>query len=78
VVIAVIYVAAIVVWERGAAQDSLAKFFAVICIIPLLFMVASFIWFRGLRYIHFLQLGNVLCLFATFFIGGMAITGDWL
>jgi hypothetical protein len=78
VVIAVIYVAAILVWQSGAARDALAKPFTFVCITPLLFILASFIWFRGPRYIHLLQLGNLFCLAATFFVGGMAVTGDWL
>jgi uncharacterized YccA/Bax inhibitor family protein len=78
VVIAVIYVAAILVWQVGSAQDALARPFILICIIPVLLIVASFVWFRGPRYVHLLQLGNLFCLGATFFIGGMAVSGDWL
>ena len=77
-VIAVIYVAAILVWQAGAAKDALATPFIVVCAIPLLLIAASFIWFRGPRYIHLLQLGNLFCLAATLFVGGMAVTGDWL
>ena len=76
--IAAIYVCAMYVWWSGSSHASLALPFMFSLVIPLLLIVVSFLKFQGPRSIHFLQLVNLFCLGATFFFGGMAITGDWL
>jgi hypothetical protein len=78
IILAAIFIGAIVVWQIGSARASLGAPFAITLIVPLVLTVATFIWFRGPRYIHAIQVVNLFCLAATFFVGGMAITGDWL
>jgi hypothetical protein len=77
IAISVIYIAAMLVWQTGSARTALATPLAFAFVFPLVLMVASFIWFRGPRFIHLPQFGNLFCLGATYFVGGMAITGDW-
>jgi hypothetical protein len=76
--IAAIYLCAMYIWWSGSSRASLALPFMFSLMIPLLLIVVSFLKFRGLRSIHLLQLANLFCLGATFFIGAMAVTGDWL
>jgi hypothetical protein len=76
--IAAIYVCAMYVWWSGSSHAGLALPFMFSLVIPLLLIVMSFLKFQGPRSTHFLQLVNLFCLGATFFYGGMAITGDWL
>jgi hypothetical protein len=77
-VIAAIYICAMCIWWSGASRASLGLPYAFSLLIPLSLIIVSFLKFRGPRSTHFLQLANVFCLGATFFIGGMAVTGDWL
>ena len=78
VTIALLYVIAILVWRVGMATPRLATPFLVLLLLPLSLIVASFFLFRGRRIFHWLQVFNFLCLIWTGFVGGMAVTGDWL
>lgn len=46
--------------------------------LPVGLIVYSFLRFKGPKVVHFFQILNLLCLVYTFFMGGMAITGDWI
>jgi uncharacterized membrane protein len=52
--------------------------YAVLYILPVAAIVVSFFTFRGTRLVHLLQIPNLLALFWSLFVGGMAVTGDWL
>ena len=52
--------------------------YAAMFVLPLAAVVASFLTFRGNRWIHLLQVINLLALAWALFIGLMAVTGDWL
>jgi hypothetical protein len=78
VILALIYIGAIIVWQAGCARTNFGEPFAIILAVPLVFTLATFLWFRGPRYIHLIQFVNLFCLAVTFLIGGMAVTGNWL
>jgi hypothetical protein len=78
VVIALLYLAAGLVHEWKLSKPSYAAPFTVTLLLPLGLMLLSLFVYRGPKYVHGLQVVNLLCLFWTSFVGGMAVTGDWL
>jgi hypothetical protein len=47
-------------------------------LVPATLIAASFFLYKGPKSLHWLQLINIACLLWTGFVGGMAVTGDWL
>lgn len=78
VAIAALYLCALAFMWSGSSHTALGQPFAFTLLIPVLLIAVSFLKFRGPRTTHLFQLVNLFCLATTFFIGGMAITGDWL
>jgi hypothetical protein len=76
--IALVYVGALIVSTAGIAKPGLAVPFLLALGVPVLLALLSFFVFRGRPLTHALQLVNVACLAWAFFIGTMAITGEWL
>jgi hypothetical protein len=52
--------------------------YLVLLVVPLVLMGVALVKFRGSLLTHVLQVPNVAALLWTAFVGGMAITGDWL
>jgi hypothetical protein len=52
--------------------------FALALLVPLALMVVSLLLYRGNKKLHWLQVPNAACLVWIGFVGGMAVTGDWL
>lgn len=52
--------------------------FYVLLSIPVLSIVLSLKYFTGSKWCHLTHIWNMAALFWTWFIGGMAISGDWL
>ncbi|HEY1104021.1 MAG TPA: hypothetical protein VGE70_11430 [Burkholderiaceae bacterium] len=77
-VIAVLYFGALTFWWAGASRPAYGKLFAYSLLVPLVLMGFAFVKFRGKASVHLLQIVNLVGLFWTFFVGSMAITGDWL
>jgi hypothetical protein len=78
VVITAIYMGAMTVFWAQKANPKFITPFLFSLLVPLLLIAVSFFVYRGRKTVHFLQLLNLLCLGWTFFIGSMAVTGDWL
>ena len=76
--IAVLYVGALAVTAFGASRQSLGLPFVLLLLVPLALVAASVFIYRGRRSILFLHAVNIVCIAWTFFIGSMAITGEWL
>lgn len=76
--IALVFLVAIALSMAGYAKPSYGLPFLFALGIPVVLAVASLLVFRGHPLIHALQLLNVVCLVWAFFIGSMAITGQWL
>jgi len=73
-----LYMGAMAVFWAQKANPKFATPFQLLHLVPLILMVVSLFIYRGRNVIHFLQLLNLLCLGWTFFVGSMAVTGDWL
>jgi len=77
-VITILYLAAMAISLAHLDNQNLSKPFLYLLLVPLIFIVISFFFYKGRWGIHALQLVNLLCLVWTSFFGGMAITGVWL
>lgn len=78
VTIAILFTGAMTLHMSGHSHPSYAMPFFCSLLLPLGLIVFALWRFRGPRFIHAFQLLNFISLALTFFIGGMAITGDWL
>ena len=76
--IAWLFLVAWTVSAAGAARQSFAIPFALAFIAPALLAVAALFRFQGNKVIDLLQLPLFACGGWTWFIGTMAITGEWL
>ena len=77
-VITTLYMGAMAIFWAQKANPQFITPFLLLLPVPLVLIVVSFFIYRGRKAIHFLQLLNLLCLGWTFFVGSMAVTGDWL
>jgi hypothetical protein len=77
---AALYVGAFVVaWlQPGGYRPYLAWPYFVLLLVPLALIGVALFKFRGNPLIHALQAPNVAALLWSAFVGGMAVTGDWL
>jgi hypothetical protein len=76
--ICLIYLAA---WLIALTRASAKRFgipFALLLLVPVTLIAASFFLYKGPKSLHWLQLINIACLLWTGLVGGMAVTGDWL
>lgn len=62
----------------GAFHPAYQRPFGYMALLPLALIVLSFFYFRGAKSFHFLHIFSILCLAWVFFIGSMAVTGNWL
>jgi hypothetical protein len=76
---ALLYVVALFVWDVSPNHRPWAAWpYALLFLLPLASIVYSFVRFRGPKWLHVIQLANLWAFPYALFIGGMAITGDWL
>jgi hypothetical protein len=66
------------VGATGAARQSFATPFALAFLVPTALAVAALFRFQGNKVVHLLQLPLLACGFWIWFVGTMAITGEWL
>lgn len=78
VAVATLYILAMLVFVTRRSDPALATPFTVTLLVPATLMVVSFILYRGAKTVHLLQVPNVACLAWTWFMGVMAVTGQWL
>jgi hypothetical protein len=78
VIATLLYAVGMAVWMSGMASRSFAAPFAVLYLIPPILVLAAFVLYRGRPWIHLLQVPNLGYILYSYFVGGMAITGDWL
>jgi hypothetical protein len=76
--ISAIYFLAMTVFWANKAQPMYGGPFILLLLLPILLAILSFFLYKGRKTVHLLQVVNLLCLAWTFFIGGMAVTGQWL
>ena len=77
-VIAALYLGALMFNAVGISKPEYGIPFLATLLLPVVLIATSFILYEGKRSLHALQMVNLLCIAWTFFIGGMAITGEWL
>lgn len=77
-VIAALYLGALMFNAAGISKPGYGIPFLATSLLPVALIALSFVLYEGRRSLHALQMVNLLCMTWTFFIGGMAITGEWL
>jgi hypothetical protein len=74
-----LYFGALALWASNPVyRPSLAWPYATLYLLPLALIVVALIKFTGPKLIHLLQLPNLCAMYWSLFVGGMAVTGDWL
>lgn len=76
--IVLVYVGALLVAAVGLSRASLLYPFWSLFLLPLGLVGFALVRFRGNGAVHLLQLINLLSAGWSFFVGTMAVTGDWL
>ena len=77
-VAAVIAAAALVLWMLHKSNRSYGTFYWIFFLIPFALVVASLLRYPGPKIVHVLQGPNIVAMLWSAFIGGMAVTGEWL
>jgi hypothetical protein len=75
---AVLYFGALGIHSLGMANPKLGKAYWLSLLIPCGFALYAMARFSGNKKIHLLQLANLLAAFWIWFVGTMAVTGNWL
>jgi len=75
---AVLNVVALGIWITGLSKLSYSAPFLWLHAVPVTLIVVSLVSYRGPKWIHILQLPNLVAMFWGLFVGSMAITNDWL
>jgi hypothetical protein len=76
---ALLYVAALVSWTLAPTSRPWAAWpYLLAYLLPLASVLYAFLRFRGPKLLHLVQLANLWAFAYALFVGGMAITGDWL
>jgi hypothetical protein len=76
--IAALYLGALAVNVFGGSRQSLGMPFLLLLLVPVALVAVSFFIYRGRRSLLYLHAINAVCIAWTFFIGTMAVTGEWL
>ena len=74
----VVLVVALLLGLNGFSSLSFQTPFTLTLLMPVASIAFSIKAYDGLKRIHILHLWNVVALIWTWFIGSMALTGDWL
>ena len=76
---ALLYVAALITWDVAPNYRPWAAWpYLLLFLLPLASVIYALVRFRGPRWLHVIQLFNLWAFAYALFIGGMAVTGDWL
>jgi hypothetical protein len=78
VILLAIFGATFVIGYYGYSDKSLLMPFYFLLAVPIASMIASLILFTGSKWIHLVHIWNLLALPWTWFVGSMAVSGDWL
>jgi hypothetical protein len=74
-----LYIGALVLWQTTQTYRPWAAWpYLLLHLIPVASVIFALVRFPGPKLLHFTQLLNLGCMLYTVFIGGMAVTGDWL
>ena len=78
VILLVLFGAALAIGFYGYSNKSLLIPFHISLAIPVASIIASLVLFKGSKWIHLMHMWNLLALPLTWFVGSMAVSGDWL
>lgn len=78
VLLTAIYVAAVAIYDTGNSRTVFVWPFLAAFLIPAVSVVLALIWYPRNKTLHLLIFPLVYCAMWIAFIGGMAVTGDWL
>jgi chromate transport protein ChrA len=59
---AILFGCAIYMWRSGRSGDSFAQPYTWLFVLPVISVIASFFLFRGNKWIHLLQIPNLICM----------------
>jgi len=76
---ALLYIGAILWWDFSPRYRPWAVLpYLLAYALPLSSVIYAFLRFRGPKLLHFIQILNLFAFMYAIFIGGMAVSGDWL
>lgn len=78
ITIAILFISAMALYISGYSDPRYAIPFICLLLLPIGLIGYSVCRYKGESFIHGFQLFNVISLVLTFFIGVMAVTGDWV
>ena len=73
-----ILIGALAIGGYGYSNKDLLPFLYILLVLPLASIVASFAYLRASKWLHLAHTWNFVALIWTFFIGSMAVTGEWI
>ena len=76
--LALLYLGALSIHALGMSRPALGWVFWGSLLVPASLAVYALARFRGSKNLHFLQLANLLAALWIWFLGTMAVTGNWL
>ena len=69
---------AMLIWDNGLSSPEFELIYTWVFLLPLSSIIFSFLFFSGNKWLHLLQLVNLIGLAWCWFVGVMAVTGNWL
>jgi hypothetical protein len=76
--IALLFIGALLTTSYGHAKQEYGQLYGVLLLVPVVFILYSVWRFTGRKWLHILQVVNLIWLVLAFFIGGMAVTDLWM
>lgn len=74
----VVLCAALALGGYGYANKDLMPIFYFLLVLPVVSVIASFLYFKGSKWFHLLHAWNIVAFVWTLLVGSMAVTNDWL
>ncbi len=78
VILLLLFGATFIAGFYGYSNLSLLLPFYSLLAIPIASIITSLVMFKGSKWIHLVHLWNLIALPWTWFVGSMAVSGDWL
>ena len=76
--IAVLFIGALLTTSYGQPKQEYGQFYVLLLLVPAASILYSVWRFTGRKWLHLLQIINLIWLVLAFFIGGMAVTDLWI
>jgi hypothetical protein len=76
--IALLFIGALLTTSLGHSKQEYGQLYGLLLLVPAASIVYSVWRFTGRKWLHLLQIINLIWLVLAFFIGGMAVTDLWI